>query len=40
MTKGEVLETLKEMFIERVGVNKEVDLKNQIQIAEETKGVI
>lgn len=40
MTKGEVLETLKEMFIERFGVNKEVDLKNQIQIAEETKGVI
>ena len=32
MTKGEVLETLKEMFIERFGVNKEVDLKNQIQI--------
>ena len=40
MTKGEVLETLKKMFIERYGVNKEVDLKNQIQIAEETKGVI
>ena len=32
MTKGEVLETLKEMFIERFGVNKEVSLKNQIQI--------
>ena len=32
MTKGEVLETLKKMFIERFGVNKEVNLKNQIQI--------
>ena len=32
MTKGEVLETLKEMFILRFGINKEVDLKNQIQI--------
>ena len=32
MTKGEILETLKEMFIERFGVNKEVNLKNQIQI--------
>ena len=32
MTKGEVLETLKEMFIERFGINKEVSLKKQIQI--------
>lgn len=32
MTKGEILETLKEIFIERFGVNKEVNLKNQIQI--------
>jgi len=29
MTKGEVLETLKEMFIERFGVNKEVNLCTQ-----------
>lgn len=32
MTKGEVLETLKEMFIERFGVNKDVNLKNPINI--------
>ena len=32
MTKGEVLETLKEMFIERFGVGTEVDVKKLIEI--------
>lgn len=32
MTKSEVSETLKEMFIEHFGINKEVNLKNPIQI--------
>ena len=32
MTKGEVLETLKEMFIERFGVGTEVDVNKCIRI--------
>ena len=32
MTKGEVLETLKEMFIERFGVGTEVDVNKEIEI--------
>lgn len=32
MTKSEILEMLKERFIERFGINKEVNLKNPIQI--------
>lgn len=30
MTKGKVLETLKEMFIGRFGANKEVNMKNKL----------
>lgn len=32
MTKSEILETLEEMFIDHFGINKEVNLKNPIQI--------
>ena len=32
MTKGEVIETLKEMFIERFGVGTEVDVNKRIEI--------
>ena len=32
MTKGEVLETLKKMFIERFGVGTEVDVNKSIEI--------
>ena len=32
MTKGELLETLKEMFIERFGIGVDVDVKEHIEI--------